>query len=57
MNTGTNDGRRGHVIKRSWGLDDEPIGRAHANPLFDTREYAIEFTNGTCEKYQANVIA
>jgi hypothetical protein len=40
-----------------WGLDDEPIDRAHANPLFDTREYKIEFTDGTREKYQANVIA
>jgi hypothetical protein len=57
MNTGTNDERRGRVIKRLWGLDDEPIGRAHANPLFDTREYKIKFTDGTREKYQANVIA
>jgi hypothetical protein len=56
MNTGTNDERRGRVIKRSQGLDDEPIGRAHANPLFDTRKYKIKFTDGTHEKYQANVI-
>jgi hypothetical protein len=45
------------VVKRSWGLDNEPIGHAHANPMFDTQEYEIEFTNGTHEKYQANVIA
>ena len=45
------------MIKRSRGLDDEPIRWAHANPLFDTREYKIKFTNGTREKYQANVIA
>jgi hypothetical protein len=57
MNVGTNDERHGRVVKRSWGLDSEPIGRAHANPLFDTREYEIEFTDGTHEKYQANVIA
>ena len=38
------------------GLDGEPI-RAHANPLFDTREYEIEFIDGTHEKYQANIIA
>ena len=57
MNMGTNDERRGRVVKRSRGLDDEPIGRAHENPLFDTREYEIEFTDGTREKYQANVIA
>jgi ribosomal protein L31E len=57
MNTGTNDERRGRVIKCSRGLDDEPIRRAHANPLFDTREYKIKSTDGTREKYQANVIA
>jgi len=33
------------------------IGRAHNNPLFDTREYEVEFTDGTHEKYQANIIA
>jgi hypothetical protein len=57
MNMGTNDERRGRVVKRSRGLDGEPIGRAHTNPLFDTREYEVEFTDGTHEKYQANVIA
>jgi hypothetical protein len=45
------------MIKRMQGLDGEPIGRAHANPLFDTREYEIEFTDGTTEKYQVNIIA
>ena len=29
----------------------------HTNPLFDTQEYDIEFTDGTMEKYTANVIA
>ncbi|MCK7580946.1 MAG: hypothetical protein MZV65_38600 [Chromatiales bacterium] len=48
---------RGRVVKRSWGLDNKPIGHAHANPMFDTQEYEIEFTDGTHEKYQANVIA
>ena len=45
LDVGTNDEQRGHVIKRSWGLDGEPIGRAHVNPLFDTREYKVEFTD------------
>jgi hypothetical protein len=57
MSAGTNDERFGRVLKRVRGLDGEPIGRAHANPLFDTREYEIEFTDGTREKYQANIIA
>jgi hypothetical protein len=38
-------------------VDSEPIGCAHANPLFDTREYKIEFADGTRDKYQVNVIA
>ena len=29
----------------------------HNNPLFDTREYEVEFTDGSQEKYQANIIA
>ena len=34
----------------------EPIGRAHPNQLFDTREYDVEFADGTREKYRSNVI-
>jgi hypothetical protein len=56
MNMGTNDERCGRVMKRSWGLDSEPIGCAHNNPLFDAREYKVEFMDGTHEKYQANII-
>ena len=29
----------------------------HTNPLFDTREYKIEFTDGSREMYMANIIA
>ena len=57
LDVGTNNERRGRVIKRSRGQDGEPIGRAHTNPLFDTREYDIEFTDGSIEKYTANIIA
>jgi hypothetical protein len=57
MNMGTNDEQCGHVIKRSWGLDGEAISQAHANPLFDTREYEVEFTDVTHERCQANIIA
>ena len=49
MNMGTNDERCGCVVKRSWGLDGDPIGRAHVNPLFDTREYEMEFMDRTHE--------
>jgi hypothetical protein len=34
MNKGINDEWWGCVIKRTRGLDGEPIGRAHTNPPF-----------------------
>jgi hypothetical protein len=47
MDVGTNNEWRGCVVKRSWGLVGEPISCAHSNPLFDTHEYEVEFTDGT----------
>ena len=44
-------------MKHSRGPDGKPVGCAHDNHLFDTHEYEVEFTDGTCEKDQANVIA
>ena len=57
LDVGSGDERTGRVIKRSRGHDGNPIGRAHANPLFDTREYLVEMDDGTIERYTANVIA
>eukprot|EP00978_Attheya_sp_CCMP212_P003963 scaffold8437_cov60-Attheya_sp.AAC.3 len=39
--------------------DDElnPIGRAHDNPLLDSRQYAVQFHNGDTEVLTANIIA
>jgi hypothetical protein len=54
---GLGNERRGRVTKRAKGLYGDEIGRAHTNPLFDTREYVVEFTDGTEENYFANVIA
>eukprot|EP00957_Ditylum_brightwellii_P012425 938811-Ditylum_brightwellii.AAC.1 len=52
------DGERvSRVIKRSWGLDGQSIGRAHPNALFDTCTCDVEFTDGSVKRYQANVIA
>ena len=45
------------MVKRAKGTSGDPIGRAHSNPLFDTREYVVEFTDGSTENYFANVIA
>jgi hypothetical protein len=38
LGVGTNDKRRGRVIKQTLGLDGKPIGRSHTNPFFDTLE-------------------
>ena len=57
MDVGTNNERRGWVIECSWGQDGAPVGRAHADPLFDTRECDIEFTDGSIERHAANIIA
>ena len=54
---GTNSKKWGHVIKHSWGLNNNPIGHVHSNPLFDTHEYKVEFTDGMTNKYQANIVA
>ena len=54
---GLGNERRGRVTKRAKGLYGDEVGRAHTNPLFDTREYVVEFTDGTEENYFANVIA
>ena len=48
---------QGHVVECSQGLDSKAVGCAHANPFFDTREYDIEFTDGSVDNYTANVIA
>jgi hypothetical protein len=57
MGAGTDDERRGRVVKHARGIGREPIGHAHSNLFFDTREYEVEFTDGTTERYAANVIA
>jgi hypothetical protein len=37
FDVGTGHERKGRVVKRTKGTSGEPIGRAHGNPLFDTR--------------------
>ena len=43
------------MVKCSRGLDGIAIGRSHTKPLFDTRQYEIYFTDGTRDKYNANL--
>ena len=47
----------GKVIKRARGQDGNPIGIRNSNPLLDTREYTVEFSDGSTAEYSANVIA
>jgi hypothetical protein len=48
---------RARVVKRARADTGAPIGRAHVNPLFDTREYDCIFDDGTTKRYTANIIA
>jgi hypothetical protein len=57
FDVGTGNERKGRVVKRAKVTSGEPIGHAHSNPLFDTREYVDEFTDGSSEICFANVIA
>jgi hypothetical protein len=57
FDVGSGSERRGCVVKRAKGTSGKTIGRAHSNPLFVTREYVVEFTDGTTESYFASVIA
>ena len=47
----------GRVIARKKDGDNRPVGRKHANPLLDTREYVVDFANGSSKAYSTNVIA
>lgn len=47
----------GRVAKRKRDDDDNPVGRANANPILDTREYVVEFEDGEVTELTANVIA
>jgi hypothetical protein len=57
FDVGTGNERKGQVVKRAKGAYGKPIGCAHLNPLFDTHEYVVEFTDGSTESYFANIIA
>lgn len=50
-------GRLATVKKRARTEDGVPIGRAHANPMLDTREYEVELEDGETDRILANQIA
>ena len=45
------------VKKRMKDGNGNPIGRAHSNPILDTRMFEVEFLDGTTQALAANVIA
>ncbi|KAG7370061.1 reverse transcriptase RNA-dependent DNA polymerase [Nitzschia inconspicua] len=57
MDVGRNNEHHGRVVKRARDNDGRPIVRKHENATFDSREYYVKLTDGTREKYSANVIA
>jgi hypothetical protein len=48
---------RAKVVGWTHGRDSNPLGVRHSNPILDTREYQVEFPDGSTETYTANVIA
>jgi len=47
----------GRVIKRLRDQDGNPVGTRHINPLLDTRQYEVQFGDGSIAEYTANLIA
>jgi hypothetical protein len=45
------------VTKRHKGSDGNPTGKRHENPILDSRQYEIEFPDGSTEVVAANLIA
>ena len=48
---------KAQVVRQKRDANGNPVGRAHSNPILDTREYEVEFTDGLREIYMANLIA
>jgi hypothetical protein len=53
------DGEIEHAIVKRRAIDQlgEPIGVSNANPMLDTRQYDVEYLDGTIETVTANLIA
>lgn len=57
IRNGDNVGTKARVMQRRTDPFGNPIGRAHSNPLMDTREYDVLLEDGTYDVYCANTIA
>jgi len=49
--------RSATVMRRKHDADGNPIGRAHSNPILDTRIFGLQFEDGHVEDYAVNVLA
>jgi hypothetical protein len=48
---------RGTVMRRAKDAHSLPIGKAHPNPILDTREWEVEYPDGSMDVLTANTIA
>ena len=48
---------RGHVVARSHNTSGNMMGRAHMNPILDTRMYQVEFAGGKVTELTTIIIA
>ena len=47
---------RGHVVAWSCDANENIMGRAHINPIFNTRTNQVEFTGGKITELTTNLI-
>ncbi len=48
---------QGRVIKRKRDIEGNVIGRAHDNPIVDTRSYVVTFDDGDTSDLTTDLIA
>ena len=48
---------KGQVVARKRDANGNTRGKAHSNPVLDSRVYEVQFSDGHTEEYAANVIA
>ena len=55
--TDNNGGNIATITRRVTDDYGRPLGQAHSNSMFDTREFEVELENGESERIMANQIA
>jgi hypothetical protein len=48
---------KGRVVARKRDIHGNPIGRVNDNPILDTRQYVVKFSDGDETELNANMIA